>query len=83
MIPTLQKLKDHCQYKWNNYSIYNKHTTPDYEEDVRVLCDSYTVSGIHKKRKDHKLHSKDMFTNAYGKGEAMIIQEKVVMRWHK
>lgn len=82
-IPTLRKLKEHCQYEWNNYSRYNKHTSPDYEEDVRTLCDSYSASGIHKKRKGRKVHSKDAFADAYAKGEAAIIKGKVITKWQK
>lgn len=82
-IPTLRKLKDHFQYEWNNYSRYNKHTAPDYEEDIKALCGSYGVSGIHKKKDGRKVHSKDMFTDTYEKGEAAIIQGKVIAKWHK
>ena len=82
-IPTLRKLKDHCQYEWNNYTRYKKHTAPDYEEDLKALCASYDASGIHRKTEGRKLHSKDTFADAHGKGEIAMIQGKVIARWHE
>ena len=82
-IPTLRKLKDQFQYEWNNYSRYSKHTAPDYEEDMKALCNSYGTSGIHKKKRGRNIHNKDTFIDTYEKGEAIIIQGKVIANWHK
>ena len=50
---------------------------------MKALCDSYGASKIHKKTKGRQLHSKDVFIDAYGKGETAIVQGKAVTKWHK
>lgn len=41
------------------------------------------MSGIHKKKAGRKVHSRDIFTDAYVKGEAVLMQGKVISKWHK
>ena len=50
---------------------------------MKALCSSYGASGIHQKMAGRKIHSKDVFSDAYEKGEAVITQGKVIANWHK
>jgi len=79
-IPTLRKFKDHFQYHWNNYSRYSKHSSPTYENNVKLLCDAYEVSEIHKKKvRKHK----ESFPDVYQKGEEALGSGKVIQKWHE
>lgn len=82
-IPSLRKLKDHFESEWNTYSRYQKHTHPDYQDDIDRLSQSYAAAKLHHNVQKRKLSENHKDADYIQDGVNAINAGKPITRWQE
>ena len=80
-IPCQRKVKDHVEAEINHYLRGKSHTSPEKENDIRVLQESYRQSKIHRLKPGRKLGSKDTAPDYLKTGSEGTRLEKAMEKW--
>lgn len=80
-IPTLRKLKDHFEDEWNVYSRYERHTHPDYEDDIERLAQRYAEAKLHCGVQGRKVNDNAKSADYIQDGAKAIATGKPISRW--
>jgi hypothetical protein len=80
-IPCQRKVKDHVEAEINHYRRGKTHTSPEKENDIRVLQESYRQSKIHQLKLGRKLTSKDTAPDYFKVGSEGTRLEKTMEKW--
>jgi hypothetical protein len=81
VIPSFRKLKDHFENEWNSYSRYQKHTHPDYQDDLEHLEKTYAVAKLHQKVPERKLGENSKHTDYIHDGLKAVNAGKPIFKW--
>ncbi|KAF9791033.1 hypothetical protein BJ322DRAFT_1000129 [Thelephora terrestris] len=80
-IPSFRKLKDHFEHEWNSYSRYQKHTHPDYQDDIKRLERTYTAAKLHRRVPGRKLSENLKYTDYIHEGSKAVNSGKPIPNW--
>jgi hypothetical protein len=80
-IPSFRKLKDRFEHEWNSYSRYQKHTHPDYQDDIRRLATTYAAAKLSCKVAGQKLSDKHKCVDYVRDGSNAVNAGKPIINW--
>jgi len=74
-------LKDHFENEWNSYSRYQKHTHPDYQDDIERLMKTYAAAELHHRVPGRKLNGNSKHADYIQDGSKAINAGKPISSW--
>ena len=74
-------MKDHFEDEWNTYLQYEKHTHPDYQDDIECLAQGYAAAKLHCEVRGQKLTSNIKGTDFIKDGAKAVASGKLISRW--
>ena len=74
-------MKDHFKDEWNTYSRYEKHTHPDYQDDIERLAQGYAAAKLHCEVRGRKLTGNIKGTDYIQDGAKAVASGKPISRW--
>lgn len=80
-IPAQRKVKDHVEAEINHFLRGKAHTSPDAEEDMKILQTAYRSNEIHKFQQGRKLNANDKVKDYLAIGSERTKLKGVIERW--